>query len=834
VDGLRTSHHNYRTTIQGSRASFNGNVGLNLTDWAQNGRVVSSSSNHNGQEGIRTDSFGTLFTCGSEVRGNGAACGLLVWNSATYGQDCQPEPFVDSACGARGLGEICGIDADCTSGVCRQGLCVPGLPTDSDRDGLSDAEEPTLGLSATSADSDGDGLSDGVERTMGRDPAVASARPTASGTPISACGPLTAGYYYLTQDLVATGSCLTAFAQFAPVRIDCNGHSIIGDGTGIGIDYYVHNYGGVISNCDVQNFQTGIRAYVHNYDLTVERSHVHQNSGDGLYTGHHNYRTLVRDSRFSYNGGTGVNLTDHAQDAEVRRTVVRYNRNYGVADDFSQLGSCGNDVRDNIGLCNYQTPAVGCVQAPISEPACTTADPRGPSASCSDGIQNQDETSVDAGGPCGADPNADTDGDGLTHAAEVQAGTDPTNSDSDGDGLNDGDEVNQYGTNPTSSDSDGDGHTDSAEVWNSGTNPNDPGSYPVPEDQQDWDRDGLTNGQEWWQYGTDASNPDTDGDGLNDGADVLAGSSPTNPDTDGDRLNDGAEVLAGSSPINPDTDGDRLNDGREVQQGTNPLVPEATFCDTFGPNCGAAEFTTPGTYTFTVPANVYSLSAVAIGGGAVGGQNGVAGGAGALSYQNDIPVTPGQLLTVVVGAGGAWYQSGADVYDGGDSMFASMIAGGGKGESSGGMGGSASGGDANFSGGAGGVSGYPNAGGGGTAGYTENGQDGGNGSAAPYIGGPGGHAGNVSQSGGYGSASAGEYYGGSGGGTGLYGIASGPGGTDGEFSCAGCATHGGQFGGGAGSHGNGFGGTPDTGGSGAVRIVWPGNIRTFPSTNVGL
>jgi hypothetical protein len=129
VDGLRTSHHNYRTTIQGSRASFNGNVGLNLTDWAQNGRVVSSSSNHNGQEGIRTDSFGTLFTCGSEVRGNGAACGLLVWNSATYGQDCQPEPFVDSACGAGSARSAASTRTAPRGSVARASACRGCPPT---------------------------------------------------------------------------------------------------------------------------------------------------------------------------------------------------------------------------------------------------------------------------------------------------------------------------------------------------------------------------------------------------------------------------------------------------------------------------------------------------------------------------------------------------------------------------------------------------------------------------------------------------------------------------------------------------------------------------------
>ena len=43
----------------------------------------------------------------------------------------------------------------------------------------------------------------------------------------------------------------------------------------------------------------------------------------------------------------------------------------------------------------------------------------------------------------------DTDGDGLSNAAESFFGTDPQNPYTDGDGLNDGEEVNDYHTDPT-------------------------------------------------------------------------------------------------------------------------------------------------------------------------------------------------------------------------------------------------------------------------------------------------------------------------------------------------------------------------------------------------
>ena len=68
------------------------------------------------------------------------------------------------------------------------------------------------------------------------------------------------------------------------------------------------------------------------------------------------------------------------------------------------------------------------------------------------------------------------------------------------------------------------------------------------------------------------------------------------------------------------------------------------------------EFPIPGTYSFLVPTSVTSISAVAIGGGGGGAANtndGGGGGGGGLQYRNDIPVTPGETLTVVVGSGGA-------------------------------------------------------------------------------------------------------------------------------------------------------------------------------------
>ena len=66
----------------------------------------------------------------------------------------------------------------------------------------------------------------------------------------------------------------------------------------------------------------------------------------------------------------------------------------------------------------------------------------------------------------------DTDGDGLSDQAEIfNLRTNPYCKDTDGDGLTDGQEVGTYKTDPLSGDTDGDGASDGEEVSALGTNP---------------------------------------------------------------------------------------------------------------------------------------------------------------------------------------------------------------------------------------------------------------------------------------------------------------------------------------------------------------------------
>ena len=83
-----------------------------------------------------------------------------------------------------------------------------------------------------------------------------------------------------------------------------------------------------------------------------------------------------------------------------------------------------------------------------------------------------------------------------------------------------------------------------------------------------------------FSLGTDPARADTDGDGLNDNAELDAGLDPNNPDCDGDALPDGWEMNVGLDPFAPndpfgDEDEDGLTDYEEGQWGTNPYEKDS-------------------------------------------------------------------------------------------------------------------------------------------------------------------------------------------------------------------------------------------------------------------
>ena len=258
---------------------------------------------------------------------------------------------------------------------------------------------------------------------------------------------------------------------------------------------------------------------------------------------------------------------------------------------------------------------------------------------------------------------------------------------------------------------------------------------------------------------------------------------------------------------------------------------------------GEAVFTTPGTIQWTVPDGVFAVSAVAIGAGASSFQYG--GNGAGLGWKNDIPVTPGDVITIVVGAAGTPSQRGNYVA-GGDSYFKSISLVAGLGATTGSTTGSqvstaARAGFAGDGGGAGGLGGY---GGGGTGGYAGNGGDGcisngnaGN-NATDGAGGAGGGGGVGEQAGGAGGGGVAPYGQGTNGGRGTSttgtngagGGISGSGGETGGNSTTSKGGNGGKYGAGSGAVPP-IGSAPSIAGQGVVRLVW-GYDRRFPANNV--
>ena len=430
------------------------------------------------------------------------------------------------------------------------------LNPDSDNDGLSDAEE-IYGYStnALSDDSDGDGVSDVLEVE------------TYNSNPLSTD---------TDGDNLSDWNEIFSYST-SPIENDT-------DQDGARDDYEVNGYGA--------GRQTN--------PLEVDTDH------DGLYDG---YEVSYCDSDPSdYDGGCDLDPTDPDTDdggvkdgVEVNSgntvlfpstdplnslddtldsdldgipDIIEYNgasMAWGYQTDHRQSDTDHDGLSDSVEIYGYGTSAID-----------TDSDDDGLTDYVEVTVHHTNPLSVDSDNDGFTDPQEisttrtdpkveDTDGDGIRDYTEAMTiYTNPLIADTDADGLTDGYETARDGNaetytagrdyNPNVADTDDGGVSDGVEVKFDHTNPN-----VQRDDKIDRDNDNIYDWYEINEQGTNPEDRDTDGDGLDDGQELVLRTDLLDTDSDDDGLSDYNEVaLYSSNPLTDDTDGDALSDPREI------------------------------------------------------------------------------------------------------------------------------------------------------------------------------------------------------------------------------------------------------------------------------
>ena len=494
--------------------------------------------------------------------GGGAFDGAedIDFNGKVDPDECDPtDPFDDGACSD--------TDGDGLTDAEEVSLGTDARDDDTDDDGIVDGAELSLGTSPRNPDSDGDGIQDGTEigltAPQGNDTDTDRFVPDADDTtttdptkPDTDGGTVRDG----VEDSDRNG------------RVDdgeCDPNLVADDAACIDTDDDgLSDAAELILKTDPNNGDTDNDGISDGREGPLGTDPLSADSdGDGLPDGLE----------------VGLDAPDN-DDTDLTAGTFRPDLDETTTTDPLKADTDGGGVDDNLedkngngrfdeGECDPRDP--------LDDLYCIDTD--------GDGVSDGDELDN------GTDPeDDDSDDDGVSDGHERALGTFPNNADTDGDGIPDGVEIGltepegnntdssvfvpdadpSTTTDPLRKDSDGGGLEDGEEDVNlngaidgTETDPNDP-----TDDARDLDNDGLTDAEEA-VLGTDPEDPDTDDDGLTDGEEAGiggTGSDPLDADTDGDGASDGDEVDAGSDPLVADTDGDGVNDGDELTNGTDP------------------------------------------------------------------------------------------------------------------------------------------------------------------------------------------------------------------------------------------------------------------------
>nr|WP_236673441.1 Ig-like domain-containing protein [Comamonas sp. JC664] len=360
------------------------------------------------------------------------------------------------------------------------------VATDSDGDGLTDAEEIALGTDPNNPDTDGDGLPDGIEVL------VAGTDPLDDDTDDD-------GILDGNEDANHNG--IVDEGETDPKLWDTDG-DFLSDGLEIGLTA-------------PQGTGTDMTRFVADADPTTTTDPLNRDTDNGsVWDG---IEDANRNGRVDPGETDPLNPADDVDsdgDGIDDATELLYGLDPNDADtddDGIPDGLDGLTDTDGDGLIDALDPD-----------------------SDNDGILDGTEAGITL-----ETAHADTDrtSPNFRPDADPSTTTDPKNPDTDGDGLRDGEEdVNHDGrvdaneTDPNNPDTDADGLTDGVEV--KGANPTDPLN-------PDTDGDGLLDGVEdanrngaWDNGETDPNKADTDNGGVNDGEEVAGGTNPLDGNDD--------------------------------------------------------------------------------------------------------------------------------------------------------------------------------------------------------------------------------------------------------------------------------------------------------------
>jgi len=305
--------------------------------------------------------------------------------------------------------------------------------TDTDNDGLTDAQEASLGTNPNSIDSDDDGVNDFDEVRQGTHPLTAEANIIVGFED----GLMPSSSVTLNPDSKDNLGWEISSFESSVGSYSMRAKSVSGQGQFNSVSFIAYFSGAVDLTFD---YKTSSTTNMDGLALYIDNVSVWQMGGD---TGWQSYQ---------YNVPAGLHVVSFVYGQNGNNPS---GENTAWIDNiqFQQAQFGPDDDMDQDGLSNSEEITAGTVKV--------IAD------SDQDGLNDGDEVHIYSSNPT----VSDSDSDGLDDGVEISTyNSDPTDPDTDNDGVSDGDEVNNYQTDPTLADTDSDGVPDGDEI-NAGTNP---------------------------------------------------------------------------------------------------------------------------------------------------------------------------------------------------------------------------------------------------------------------------------------------------------------------------------------------------------------------------